>query len=129
MSQSVPFYTHGYYHITAEERSIQNRGKSFSYRASECKMLGYADTQSQCQIKNSYIVRTVHNTIITRHDCYFAHYTSIPSLLNKIHDDLIIKFPISSDETSDILISDTSLSNDNTNTKRDDITSSIQKMT
>ena len=62
-------------------------------------MLGYGDRTPQCQVKNSYLVLTANNTVIIRHDCYFAHYTGAPSLSFDINDDDVLKFEAKSYES------------------------------
>jgi hypothetical protein len=64
VSNLVPFYAPGVYHLTKEER----KGKSWEWKAEPCRMLGYSEDG-----KNSYIVQNVRTGRVVRDraDCIF----------------------------------------------------------
>ena len=81
-SNAVPFYSSGFYNVTAEEKA----SKRFSVNGVPCRMIGYADqvdNDDNQQIgvpisvsyKQSYIcLDPATNTTLIRHDCFFAIY-------------------------------------------------------
>jgi hypothetical protein len=91
LSNTVPFYASGYYHVSDSEKQSLKLNKTLTDKSRQCKFLGYADnfkllnnSSATIHFKNSYICLTAFNTIIVRHDCYFRHYTNdSPSLLNQ----------------------------------------------
>ena len=97
LSLAVPFYSQGVYQVTREERA----SKTFSAKAVECRMIGFADqtgvddtTQIGVDVpvsfKDSYMCLTVHNSIFIRRDCFFAVYRDVGnSLLRSDPDDRI----------------------------------------
>ena len=82
LSNAVPFYSSGFYNVTASEKI----SKRFSVNAVPCYMIGYADEVDNDDVpqigvpisvsyKQSYIcLDPVSNTTLIRHDCFFAIY-------------------------------------------------------
>ena len=84
VSDRVPFYADGYYHIAPDERTNLKVAKPFQARGRRCRMLGYPSFP-HLRTKNSYIClqHGTTNSIAVRHDCYFKHFTDDePSLLS-----------------------------------------------
>lgn len=77
MSNAVPFYAPGVYHLTKDERP----NKAWSYKAEPCRMLGYCDNK-----KNTYIVlKTKGGKVLERHDCRFNQ--QLHDAIRNLHTD------------------------------------------
>jgi hypothetical protein len=81
LSLAVPFYSPGVYQVTREERE----SKTFSAKAVECRMIGFADQTSvddttqigvdvPVSFKDAYMCLTAHSSVMIRRDCFFAVY-------------------------------------------------------
>jgi hypothetical protein len=84
VSNFVPFYADGFYHVSPDERKALQVSKPFQARGRRCRMLGYPSSPHM-QSKNSYLClqHGTSNNIATRHDCYFKHFTdNEPCLLS-----------------------------------------------
>jgi hypothetical protein len=83
ISQLVPFYAPGVYHLTNAERK-----HGWSAKAEECRMLGYED-------KNLYLIYVPRTqAILRRRDCRFdesSEFTQSPSLHQ---EDLLRHYPV-----------------------------------
>jgi len=93
VSNCIPFYEHGWAHVSAEERaSLLRRGatKALSDRGVQIRCLGYADpyeipnkSLAEAYIKNAYIcLNLAENKVMPRHDCIWN--TPIPGGLSNV---------------------------------------------
>ena len=69
VSNFVPFYAPGFYHVYKEERPPGNK---FQPHAKRCRFLGYP-----AGYKNSYIILNENGKILVRADCHFRQVMEI----------------------------------------------------
>ena len=94
ISKCVPFYSHGWAHVSEEEIQAKRRDsgskKTSAAHAVQCRMLGYAEpyevpdsTTSTVWVKNSYTCLNLETkTIMCRHDCLWN--ASEPGALSEV---------------------------------------------
>ena len=93
VSKCVPFYSSGWYHLSAEERLARpsdDPRNLLDERSEPCIMLGYTNpyiipdkTQARVFIKNAYIIyNPITKKQLPRHDCLFKNYSDLDDPLN-----------------------------------------------
>jgi hypothetical protein len=90
VSKCVPFYSSGWYHLTAEERNTLTLNELKDDRARNCIMLGYTNpyilpdkTKARVFVKNAYICYIPKDNVeLVRHDCLFKNYPDHNDPLN-----------------------------------------------
>jgi hypothetical protein len=94
ISNCVPFYSHGWAHVSEEEmqakRIKSGSKKSTAFRAVQCRMLGFSTpyevtdrTGSTVWVKNAYTCYNLESKhIMCRHDCFWN--CSTPGALSDV---------------------------------------------